>query len=238
MELEEKREEEKRLDDKGVSLQGLTHVFYKPTAFFTRLKDNPKLLVIYLVLAVLTFAYWWTIKDLFVEEIIKSQAFQERLQGMDLPESAYTLMGIWQAVQSSVFIFVGPLLAALLAWFWGKVLYGRRATFKQLFSVMMYGELIYVVGNLLILPLVLARKSLYVSMSLGVLAPEKSFQSTLFVALSKLDLFLIWEIIVIGIGLAVVFNIPRSRGYLLSVLSMGLLSIIQVVYMAIANQFV
>ena len=93
---------------------------------------------------------------------------------------------------------------------------------------MLYGEIIYGLGMLVILPMVLAKKSILGSLSLAVLAAGQGPDSILYLALSKIDLFLIWEIIAIGIGLSIVYGVPRNRGYTLSVLSMGLLPVIQV----------
>jgi len=219
----------------GLSFRGLIEVFYKPTAFFNRLKDNPKVLVVYIALTILTFAFWWIVKDIFVQTLMELPEFRERLGGQELTPQIRNIMGIGQAVQNTLFFVLGPLVAALLAWFWGNVVMAAEARFKQLLSVMLYGELIYAIGNLLTLPMILTKKSIFVSMSLGALAPEKSFTNPLYLILSKLDIFLIWEIIIIGIGLAIVFNFSRNKGYLLSVISMGLLSIFGVVWAIVST---
>ena len=113
--------------------------------------------------------------------------------------------------------------------------FAGKARFKQLLSVMLYGEIIYGLGMIVVLPMVLAKKSILVSLSLGVLAASQGPESILYLALSKIDLFLIWEIIAIGIGLSVIYGIPRNKGYLLSVLSMGMLSIMHVVFSAVGK---
>ena len=41
--------------NKGLSFRGLAEVFYKPSAFFDQLKDHPKVLIPYIVLAILLF---------------------------------------------------------------------------------------------------------------------------------------------------------------------------------------
>jgi hypothetical protein len=55
----------------------------------------------------------------------------------------------------------------------------------------------------------------------------------LYVALSRFDLFIVWEIIVIGIGLSVLHGFSRNKGYALSVLSMGLLPVLNICLTAI-----
>ena len=51
-------------------------------------------------------------------------------------------------------------------------------------------------------------------------------QKGLFLALSKASVFQIWEIIVAGLGLSAVCKISRNKGLLLSVLSIGGLSLL------------
>jgi hypothetical protein len=140
-----------------------------------------------------------------------------------------------QTIQMALMLSLVPLLTAALALFWGNFVFAGKAKFKQVLSVAVYGELIFALGQLLLLPLVLAKKSVYVSLSLAVLAPEKSFTSILWVALSKIDLFIIWELVVIGVGLSIVYSFPRNKGLGLSVLSVGLLSAIGVAAAALTK---
>ena len=102
-------------------------------------------------------------------------------------------------------------------------------------SVILYGEMIYAIGNLLVVPLVLAKDSLAVGLNLGVLVAERGLQDPLFMLLSKVDLFFIWELIVVGIGLSVIYRLPRNKGLTLSVLSIGLLTGIAVAASAIGS---
>ena len=103
--------------------------------------------------------------------------------------------------------------------------------------MMVYVELIALLGNLILSPMILAKQSMMVTFSLGALAASQGPESPLFVLLSKFDLFLIWEIIVLGIGLSILYKVPRNKGYLLSVLSMGLLAMLHVVAAAIGSMF-
>ncbi|HWR84295.1 MAG TPA: YIP1 family protein [Candidatus Deferrimicrobium sp.] len=219
----------------GQSLRGLAEVFYKPSALFARLKETPKILAPYVALAVLTFVFWWLVKDIFVQTLAQMPEFQERMKDMELTPQMEKWMGIGQAIQSSLVMLLIPLATALLAWFWGNFVFAGRAGYRQILSVALYSEIVYAVGNLLTLPMILARKSMFVSMSLGALAPEKSFSSPLYIALSKLDVFLIWEFIVIGIGCSIIYGVSRNKGYLLSVLSMGLLSVLSIVWVVISK---
>lgn len=217
------------------SFAGLIEVFHKPAAWFEKLRGNPKVLVPYMVLAVLTIGMFLLIGDVIVKMQMESPQMQEQLQGQALPEQAAVMMW-WSTVIGGTFVMMlAPLLAAALALFWGNIVFAGKGSFKALLSVMLYGELIFAVGNLLVVPLVFAKDSLAVGLNLGVLVASRGLQDPLFMALSKVDLFIIWEIIVIGIGMSVIYRFPRNKGLWLSVLSMGLLTILGIAASAIGS---
>ena len=219
----------------GLSFKGLIEVFYKPTAFFGRLKDNPKTMVPYLVLFILVFVFMLLAADLLLEMQMQSPQMQERLQGQEPPPNIKTLIK-WNIIGGGTITFlVVPLLAALLALFWGNFVFAGKARFKQLLSIMLYGEVLYAVGNFVDLPLMLAKNSVMAGLSLGALASSMGPESPLFVLLSKFSVFLIWEIIVVGIALSIIYNVSRNKGVVMAVLSVGMLSIIHVIWTAIAS---
>lgn len=214
----------------SLSLRGVAEVFYAPSRFFSELKENPKVLVPYLVLAAIGFIGLYFLSDLIVEAQKASPQYQRQMEaqgefmpgdsamkGMILGFGTFTLM-------------LTPLLAALLGWFWGNFVFAGKSTFKKVLSVTLYGEIVYLAGMLVVTPLALMKGSLFVSLSLAALLPNPSLESPLFITLSKISVFHIWEIIVIGIGLAIMYGFPRNKGYLMSVLSMGLLAVVHVLF--------
>ncbi|MEW5995657.1 MAG: YIP1 family protein [Candidatus Zixiibacteriota bacterium] len=220
---------------RGLSFRGLVEIFYKPAEFFAALKDNPKVLVPYIAYAILLIIFFVAAVNVIVEMQLSSPQFQERMQGQTVTPQIKQWMTYQTMIGGPLVMLLMPLIAAAFALFWGNVVFSGNARFKQLLSVMLYGELIYGLGMLVLLPIILVKKSLLVGFNLGVLAAGQGPDSVLYLALSKIDLFVIWEIIVIGIGLSILYNFTRNKGYLLSVLSMGMLSILHVVFTAIAK---
>ena len=219
------------------SFSGLFEVFYSPASWFEKLRSDPKVLIPYIVLAVFTAGLFIGAGDLIVKMQMESPQMQEQLQGQPLPDSAAEMMWYSTVAGGTISYLLLPLLAAALALFWGNVVFAGKASFKSLLSVMLYGELIFAVGNLLVLPLVLAKDSLAVGLNLGILVANRGVQDVLYAALSKIDIFIIWEIIVVGIGLSIIYGFPRNKGYKLSVLSLGLLSVLAVAGAAIGSMF-
>ncbi len=222
----------------GLSFRGLVEVFYKPTEFFKNLIDNPKVLVPYIVYGVLMALFLYCTRDLVWDMVSATPKFQERLQNSPItPEQMKVFFAYQYVGVGTLAMLLGPLLAALLGLFWGNFVFAGKARFKQLLSVMLYGEVIYAVGAVANLALILPRENLMANLSLGVLAASQGADSVLYAILSKFSIFLIWEIVAIGSGLSALYNVKRGHGYRLSLLSVGLLSLISIVMTAIGKLF-
>ena len=153
---------------------------------------------------------------------MKEEAADQGLGTANLPTAAQIK---WSTVIiGPLMLMLSPLIAAGLALFIGNVVMAGRASYKQLLSVMLFGEIIYGLGAIIMTPLMLAKGSMNVSISLAALLQKAQVQDPLYVALSKFGAFYIWEFIVIGIGLSIIYGFSRNKGYTLAVLSMGVIS--------------
>jgi len=217
----------------GLSWKGLWLVLSNPVELFSKLKAHPRVLVAWLAAILLFCVYLMLVLDKMVALQLAEVANTN--PGFDpemIPEGV---------MEGSTFFFgaltVGfiPLITAIIAIFWGNFIFGGKATFKQVLSVALYGNIIYIVGMLATLPLVLAKDSMMVSYSLAAFFPDLSYKSVAYAALSKVGIFYIWEIIVAGIGFSTVYGFTRGKGYTIAVLSVGLLSILHVAFTALGS---
>jgi hypothetical protein len=105
-----------------------------------------------------------------------------------------------------VFIPVVTLIVAgiLFAVFNGAL--GGRASFKQLMAVVAHAGVISAFGWIFVMPLNYLRESLSSPTNLSVLAPMLEQDSFLASLLGTIDLFLVWWVVVLGIGLAVLYR--------------------------------
>ncbi|MEE8578087.1 MAG: YIP1 family protein, partial [candidate division Zixibacteria bacterium] len=170
-----------------------------------------------------------------VQMQLDSPQMEQQLQGQPVTEQMKQMMKVSSSIALVLGLLLAPLCAAALALLVGNFFMGLKAGFKQVLSVMLYANIIYGLGMLVLAPMMVAKGSMVISLSAAVLVASEGIDSIIYVALSKIDLFNIWEIIVVGIGLAAVYNIPRNKGYVLSVLSVGMLSILHIVFTAIGK---
>ncbi|PWB72039.1 hypothetical protein C3F09_07245 [candidate division GN15 bacterium] len=212
--------------DSGLSVRGLWQVFASPTQFFAKLKDEPKILVPYIVLGILLLGFMLITADLIQK--LQVEAMADRLQGQQLPPSAQGVMKISTIVFGTLGFLLEPLIVAGLALFWGNFVFAGKARYRQVLSVTLYCCVLYAVGMWLTLPMILAKGSMIASYSLGILAAGSGPTSFLYQLLSRIGLFYIWEWVVLGIGLSVLFNTKFGKGMTISLLSSGLISAIAI----------
>ena len=217
-------------EEKYFSLKGIWETISDPEKFFLRLKDNPKILVPYLFYVTIVFSFFYLTIDLLYDLQVSMEGVKEQLDAANISAKQMKFIIL---VQTTVMLSLMPLIAAGLGLFWGNFIFAGKATFKQVFSVTLYGSTIYAYGMLMLTPLMFANDTFRASYSLAAFVPGSAIDSFIYVFLSKFSLFIIWELAVIGIGLSIIYNIPRNKGYMLSVLSMGMLSIVHVISTAI-----
>jgi Yip1 domain len=112
------------------------------------------------------------------------------------------------AIQTfAVILVAGPLMSIVIAGilFGVFTVTGGQATFKQLFSVYVHSTVITAAAQLFIGPLNYFRESMSSATNLGILnlVHETSFLGRL---LGMIDLFWIWWLVVLAIGLGVLYR--------------------------------
>ena len=141
--------------------------------------------------------------------------FMERF-GMKIDDRAYAAMEQrlrYAAPQQFVSVMlVGPIMAVIFSGilFGIFAITGGQATFKQLFAVYVHAGVVIAASQLFLGPLNYFRQSMSSATNLGVLnlASDTSFIGRL---MGMIDLFWIWWLIVLAIGLGVLYR-RRTQG--------------------------
>jgi len=138
---------------------------------------------------------------------------QARKAGTEMPEAQWatmqkmaSYMGLIYAASTLVIAPIMWLAISGLLFVVFNVTMGGTATFKQLFAVFVHSTAITVVQQLFVTPLNYFRETISSATNLGVFLPMLDESSFLAKFLGTIDLFLIWWIVVLSIGLAVLFK--------------------------------
>lgn len=132
--------------------------------------------------------------------------------GMTVSAEEYTglqrLAGQMGVIQAVTVLFFGPLMTALIAGilYGAFVVMGGEARYKQVFAVVTHAGIISLLQAAFTLPVNYQRQSLSSATNLSVFFPDLSEGSFLASLLGFIDLFWIWYLVVLAIGLAAVYR--------------------------------
>lgn len=142
---------------------------------------------------------------------------QQEAWGQTVSDEAYTnLQGMAKyaaymgAAQFIVGVPLGALIMAGILFAIYNALMGGSATFKQVMAVVAHSQIISALAFLVTTPINYAKGTMTGATNLGVLFPmldESSFAARL---LGMLDLFLLWWLFVLSIGIAVLYKRKTS----------------------------
>jgi hypothetical protein len=117
------------------------------------------------------------------------------------------MAGVGVLVAVPVITFVGAGIVYLIF----SIVLGGEGTFKQTLAVYTHGGLIYLVTGIVGTSIVLMKGSFKSSTSLAAFLPFLEETSFVYKLLQGLDLFIIWQLAVVSIGMAIINKMPTKK---------------------------
>jgi hypothetical protein len=135
------------------------------------------------------------------------------------PEMQNNYMQAQQATQGPVFIYVMPIIGSLtglwVGWLllgallhFGSTLLGGRGSMQSALNVVAWASLPFAVRDLLRIIFMLSAGHAIASPGLSGFSSTSGFVSHL---LARVDIFLLWQVILLVIGFAIADSLPRSK---------------------------
>ena len=198
-------------------------VIVSPRETFETVAAHPSWLLMAIVVIVLTAipTLWFQSTEIGRQATLDESVRQMQAFGMNVSDQVYEAMrkGImepspmrtaWSLVAMAAMPFlVWAIMAGLAMGIFG-VLMGGSGTFKKAFAAVVHSGVIGVIGVLVITPLNYARESLTSATNLAVLLPFLPDGSFLARLLGMMDLFRLWGLFVLAIGLGMAFKKKTS----------------------------
>lgn len=193
-------------------------IFYAPSEVFDRRRAGRfglALLILATVMGLLFYA-----SQFFLAEVMEAE-FARAMEGQPVSPEEMAQMrqmsGIIGTVGFIVTLPIGVLVVAVVLWLVGK-LFGSVATFAAAAMVATYAQapkvlqqLAAIVQGFLIDPIT----SIYqVTLSPARFVDPDTTSATLAALLARADVFVIWSVVLLGIGLHVVGRVPKAQAYL------------------------
>jgi hypothetical protein len=196
-------------------LSRIIGIVLSPHETFANVAAHPK---VFGVLAFITLVGCLTIGGFLLTEVgqqawLDQQVSQSQDWGRDVSDEQYAQMEkiapMVGYITICVMLFAIPIVTLITAGILFAVFnaaMGGRASFKQLFAVVAHAGVISALGWIFVMPLNYLRETMSSPTNLGALAPGLDEGSFIVHLLGTVDLFLIWWVVVLGIGLAVLYR--------------------------------
>ena len=193
-------------------------VFFSPKETFESLNRKPGWLTPFIIMALLGILSSFLLKDI---------AIQERLRRIEdnpkfTSEQVEMMKDRIEKQQTSPLRYLNSILApvAVLAYlmvvsgvllFGGNIILGGEAPFKKVLAVVSYSGLVGVLASVIKLPIILTKETLNVQTSLALFLSNEAPRSSLHRFLASFDLFTLWQVALISIGLGVLYSFKTSK---------------------------
>jgi len=190
-------------------------IFTSPTQVFTEIKENPKVLkpILFLIVASIVVV----LLSGTVNQIAQTKMMNLMVEkyDMNIPQNTQTnnqTTMIIGAVFTPVMLLIVLSFSALLYWALSKMLKGK-ATYKQVFCVCAYSSIIMYVFSIVSVIICTILNTDVNPFSLAVFIPNGSYDSFLYDLLMSINLIGVWSTIVSAIGLSIVNEFNKAKGY-------------------------
>ena len=192
----------------------ILRVFYAPSETFEAVAEQRSVadwLVPTFIVAAVIFVSTYVTSPIYVAETMEqireqTPAEQPTVEGTG---DAIRISGLIAApVMTFVMLFIGAAIYLLV----GKLL-GGLLGYGHCLALVAYTSLISILQHIVKTPLVLANETMDVQIGLGMFLSEEARESFGGHLLSLIDPFIVWMIVIAGLGLSIVGQIDRSRAY-------------------------
>jgi hypothetical protein len=217
------------------------NVFFSPGASFRKIKEKPSWIVPMIIVIVFSMAIAMigaskmdrtAIRDRVTEQMrqqgVSEDQIQQRLEQFDKMGSNPVMKFVFPAISVLMITIIGLLLSAVVLNWIVPMTGAAQANFLLTFSVVSWAAVVRVLGSLVKGVLIYLRGPMNVSTGLLLLAPNLK-PGYLYALLNGIDLFSIWEVILVAMGLKIAYDLKGKSVYfyvlLLWILAVAALSL-------------
>ena len=199
----------------------ILNIYFAPSKVFSGLKEKPQWITPFVIILVVIAVTAAVTVSLTRETIMarQEQAFEERGLSEEQMEQARQFTSgpvivISSVVSALIFTAILLLLFALITNLFIP-LFGGESGFKKVFSVICFSALVTVPAAILKLIMIAMTKSPFVTTSLALFVPNLAKTSFAYQLLAGFDFFLLWEMILVAMGITITNNVVKKNAYIL-----------------------
>ena len=191
----------------------ILRVFYAPAETFEAVAEQRSAadwLVPTIIVAVVIFVSTYLTSPIYVAEAVEQMQQQAPAEQGDTEEAGKAIL-ISALVAAPVMTFVMLFIGAAIYLLVGKLL-GGLLGYGHCLALVAYTSLIAILQHVVKTPLALANETMNVQIGLGMFLSEEAQKSFGGALLSSIDPFVVWMVVIAGLGLSILGQVERSRG--------------------------
>jgi len=196
------------------------NLFVDPRKTFASINGGHEWVILWLVISVVSIAGYYPIKDIVkagqMETVEKNLAKNDAIT----PEQRQEILdGIEENFENPIYLLFVPLsqvvvllfVAAILL-FIANILLGGSTNYLPMLNAYAWTGMLAILGTLVVVPLVMAKGSMDVSLGLGVLATEDTGPFVKKV-LSSFEFFGLWQVWLSSVAVSVLGKAPTGKSF-------------------------
>ena len=199
-------------------LSKVVNIFFEPRKVFQSLKIKPTWLVSVIIMAVLGMGFFYYTFPYIMNEQVQNIRDNDRIPEQAKLEIIEKMKEaqhppIWQMAIAPVGTLIYLVIVAAVLFFVFNVLMGGDSGFRRVFSVYCYSALVAIPAMIVKYPLVMMKGNINVQTSLGLLLSPDAKGSFLHSVLSSFDIFNVWQVILVSMGLGVMYKFSTKKAF-------------------------
>lgn len=205
----------------------ISGIFFEPKKVFTFLNSKPSWFFAFLLILLISVVIAEIIlpQSLAMQKEIVSQSPRiastpgvlEKMTEITPAKRIQTVIG------EIIRVLIGLILLTSFVYFLCNIILGGDSSYKKVLSIVTYTSFIPTLGAILKTPLILAKNSANVQTSLALLVPEGDFTKIRYMLLGALEIFSIWQIILIALGITVLYKFSATKAFFATLIGWAIL---------------
>lgn len=207
---------EEKEKEKVTEISRIFNIFFEPRKVFENLKIKPKWLIPFIIISIIGItSFYYTYPFIMKQQIARIEESEripdaqkemiiERMSEMEHPP-------VWQLGFAPIGTLIYFLIIAGILFFVGNVLLGGDSSYGRVLSVFAYSSLIAIPAAIIKIPLVFMRETAEIQTSLALLLSPDMKESFIYRFLAQIDIFTIWTMILVSLGMAVMYNFTLRK---------------------------
>ena len=195
----------------------MINIFVAPTESFTAIREKPKWIIPFVLIILISLFSAVMLQPVLSDIQEKAMIKQYEKMGMDDAEiddalekaTKYAALFIYPSAVIGVAFTLA--IGALVWLFFANTILGAPMTFDQAMGLNVYRYLIISLGSLVKLPIMISQNSIDVHFSPATFMASETSSGFLYKFFSHIDVFNIWSVAVLCMGLAVITRTDIKR---------------------------